>query len=119
VGNAIEIEAPDKSFDVCYVHDLFEHLSVAAMESALAECCRVTRHCLCAHFFNVHEGGGHIVNPVEYYHWNTLSIPAIRAELERRGARHVEIFSIDQYLAANFGCPDTHNKNAYTVLVTL
>lgn len=118
VGNAIEIEAPDKSFDVCYVHDLFEHLSVEAMEAAIAECCRVTRHCLCAHFFNMHAAPDHIVNPVEAYHWNTLSAPATRA-LFLRHAKGAEIFNIDQHLAENFGCPDTHNKNAWTFLVTL
>src|ERR1019366_10798263 len=28
VGNVFEIAAPDKAFDLCFVHDLFEHLSL-------------------------------------------------------------------------------------------
>ena len=42
VGNVLEIEARDGVFDYCFVHDLFEHLSIEAMEAALAEICRVT-----------------------------------------------------------------------------
>ena len=45
----LEIAADDKSFDVCFVHDLFEHLSIEAMERAVRETCRVTRGLLVAH----------------------------------------------------------------------
>ena len=33
VGNVFEIAAPDKAFDLCLVHDLFEHLSLEGMEA--------------------------------------------------------------------------------------
>lgn len=117
VGNAMAIEAPDRSFDVCFVHDLFEHLSIAGMEAAVAEVCRVTRHALCLHFFSLHDAAGHIVNPVEYYHCNTLSLPLVR-ELFLRHASGVEVFNIGDYLQECYGCPETHNPNAYTFIVT-
>lgn len=118
VGNAIEIDAPDKSFDVGFVHDLFEHLSLEAMESASGELCRVARSCLCLHFFNMHDGGEHLVKPVEGYHWNMLSAPGMAEVFAARGGAS-EIFRIDAFLRERYACADTHNKNAYTFLVTL
>ena len=54
-GNVFAIPAADKSCDLCFTHDLFEHLSPAGCERALAEVCRVTRQGLCLGFFNMHE----------------------------------------------------------------
>src|SRR6185436_933660 len=53
VGNVLQIDADDDSFDFCFVHDLLEHLSVPAMEQAISEICRVTRHGLCLGFFQM------------------------------------------------------------------
>ena len=51
IGNILGISAEDNAFDYCFVHDLFEHLSLEAMESAISEICRVTRHGICMNFF--------------------------------------------------------------------
>ena len=117
VGNAIEIEAEDGAFDYSFVHDLFEHLSVEAMETVAAEVCRVTRKGICVGFFNMYDGDEHIVRAVDDYHWNTLSMAKTRAVFERHGSA-VEATHIDTFLRSEFGCSDTHSKNAYTFLIS-
>ena len=74
VGNVFEIAAPDKAFDLCFVHDLFEHLSLEGMQTAVKEVCRVTRQGLCIGFFNMDEIRDHQMRPVDEYHWNLLSM---------------------------------------------
>ena len=118
VGNALEIEAEDKAFDYCFLHDLFEHLSIEAMEAAIVEMCRVTRKDICAGFFNMHEGERHIVRAVDHYHWNKLSVTETKAIFERY-ASAVQVIHIDAFLASKFGCRDTHNKGAYTLIINL
>jgi SAM-dependent methyltransferase len=118
VGSVLEIDARDNEFDYCFVHDLFEHLSIEGMESAISELCRVTRRDLCSGFFNMHPGGEHIVKAVADYHWNTLSLDRTRAVFERYASR-IRVIHIDELLKSRFGCADTHNKGAYTFIVSL
>ena len=117
VGNVLEIEAEHGAFDYCFVHDLFEHLSAEAMETAAAQVCRVTRKGLCIGFFNMCEGDEHIIRTVDDYHWNTLSVARTRVLFERHGFS-VEVTHIDTFLRSKFGCGDTHNKGAYTFIIT-
>jgi len=118
VGNVLEIDADDKTFDYCFVHDLFEHLSIEATEAAISELCRVTRRDICAGFFNMHAGGEHIVKAVGDYHWNALSVPRTKAFFERYASK-IQIIHIDEFLTSKFGCEDAHNKGAYTFVVSL
>ena len=117
VGNVLEIEAGYGAFDYCFMHDLFEHLSIEAMEIAMAEICRVTRKVICAGFFNMHEGDRHIIQAVGDYHWNKLSMPATRAIFERY-ASAVQVIHVDTFLRSKFNCNDTHNKGAYTLIMS-
>jgi hypothetical protein len=118
VGNVLEIDADDKAFDYCFVHDLFEHLSIEAIEAAISELCRVTRRDICAGFFNMHGGSEHIVKAVGDYHWNALSVVRTKAVFERYCSR-IQVIHIDEFLTSEFGCADTHNKGAYTFVVSL
>jgi ubiquinone/menaquinone biosynthesis C-methylase UbiE len=59
VGNVLEIKADNNTFDYFVAHDLFEHLSVEAMKTAIAEICRVTHKGICAGFFNMYDGKQH------------------------------------------------------------
>ena len=118
VGNVFEIEATDKAFDFCFVHDLFEHLSMDAIEAAISEVCRVTRKGICVGFFNMYEGSEHIVTPVEDYHWNKLSAPRTK-EMFEQYVSSVEVVGIDEFLKSRFRCGDTHNKGAYTFVVKM
>ena len=118
VGNVFEIQAEDNTFDYCFVQDLFEHLSLEAMDIAISEICRVTSHGICIGYFNMHEGKDHIVKTIDDYHWNKLSISSTK-ELFERYASTIEIMHIDTFLTSKFGCRDTHNKDAYTFIVRL
>ena len=118
VGNALDIDADDKVFDYCFVHDLFEHLSIEAMEVAIAQICRVTRNDICIGFFNMYDGDEHVVNVVDDYHWNTLSAVRTKAMFERY-CSGTQVIHIDESLTSRFGCADAHNKGAYTFVVSL
>jgi len=118
VDNALEIRAPDKAFDLCFVHDLFEHLSLDALEAAVAEACRVTRRGLLAGFFRMCDADEHVVCPAGPYYVNKLSVSRTAALFERRAAS-VEVVRIDALLCQRFGCPDTPNPNAWIFTVTL
>jgi hypothetical protein len=117
LGNVFDIET-DRPFDVAYVHDLFEHLSPAGLERAIAELCRVTRSAICAHFFNMDEIDDHVVRPVDDYHWNTLSMARVVAAFEAQRAT-VQVIHIASFLRWLLGCGETHNQGAYTLIVTL
>ena len=126
VGNVLEIDTPDEAFDYCFVHDLFEHLSVEAMELAISEICRVTRQAVCIGFFNMQVGDEHSVKTVGSYHWNRLSLARTKA-LFQKHARHtsggrtaiVDAIHIDTFLMSRFGYSGYHNKGAYTLIVSL
>jgi len=125
VGNVLEIAAPDKTFDYCFVHDLFEHLSIEAMELAISEICRVTRQGICIGFFNMHEADEHIVKTVGSYHWNKLSLARTKALFQKHARRTsggrtaiVDAIRVDTFLRSQLGYPGYHNKNAYTLVVS-
>ena len=115
MGNVLDIQAPEKTYDLCLVHDLFEHLSPEAMEAAVGEVCRVTRRGLCVGFFNMHEAPEPLIRPVEEYHWNTLSVPVMRSLFERHGFA-TQVVHIGTFLRWRFGCGETHNDHAYTFI---
>ncbi len=115
IGNAFALPAKDHSVDCLFVHDLFEHLSMPGLDRALLEVCRVTRRAFCLGFFNMDEGADHVVQPLAPYHWNTLSLSRVREPLEAHGFA-TQAIHIDTYLSCRFGCSETHNKNAYTII---
>jgi len=116
VGNVLEIDAGDKTVDYCFVHDLFEHLSIEAMETAIEQICRVTRRGICIGFFNMYAGHRYIVKSIDDYHWNTLSMNKAKTAFEQCGFI-VESIHIDTFLRTKFGCGDMHNKRAYTFTI--
>ena len=116
VGNVFEIAAPDKAYDLCFVHDLFEHLSLEGMQAAVKEVCRVTRQGLCVSFFNMDEIRDHQVRPVDDYHWNLLSMARMR-ELFAACGFAARVVHIGTFLRQQVGCEQTHNPNAYTFLL--
>ena len=116
VGNVFDIAASDKAFDFCIVHDLFEHLSLDAMEVAVREVCRVTRRGLCVGFFNMDEIPDHEVRVVEEYHWNTLSMARMK-ELFAQLGFSAQVVHIGSFLRRQVGCDRTHNPNAYTFVL--
>jgi SAM-dependent methyltransferase len=116
VGNVFEIAAPDRAFDLCFVHDLFEHLSLEGMQTAVKELCRVTREGLCIGFFNMDEIRAHQVRPVDDYHWNLLSMARVK-ELFADCGFAARVVHIGTFLRQQIGCEQHHNPNAYTFLL--
>jgi hypothetical protein len=112
LGNVFEIEAADRSFEYCFVHDLFEHFSVDGLTAAVREICRVTRLGICAGFFNMDEIPEHVVQPVENYHWNTLSLRLMRDMFANHGFS-AQVVHVGTFLRQKVGCFETHNLNAY------
>jgi SAM-dependent methyltransferase len=115
VGNVFEIPAADQSFELCFAHDLLEHLSLAGLERAVAELGRVTRRGLCVHFFQMDEMPDHIVRPVGEYHVNTLSLSTTEALFAQHGFTEQPLH-IGSYLRQRVGYSETHNPDAYTFL---
>ena len=116
LGNVFDISAPDKTFDACFVHDLFEHLSPAGLDAAARETCRVTRRGLCIGFFNMDEIPAHKFRPVREYHWNMLSMARMK-ELFADCGFAAQAVHIGAFLRSKTGCDQTHNPNAYTFLL--
>jgi ubiquinone/menaquinone biosynthesis C-methylase UbiE len=116
VGNVFELPYPDGAFECTLVQDLFEHLSADGLARAVAELCRVTRRALCAGFFNLDEIPEHVIRPVEEYHWNTLSLDRVRELFEARGGA-VQALHTGAVLRWQASRAETHNPNAYTLIV--
>lgn len=116
VGNVFQVNAPDRGFDLCFVHDLFEHFSLAAMETSVREVCRVTRSELCVGFFQMDEIPEHKVRPVDDYHWNLLSLARMRELFAAQGFE-AQAIHIGEFLRRQVGCDQVHNPNAYTFLL--
>ena len=117
VGNVLDIPVDDKSYDYLFVHDLFEHLSPAAIDIALAEICRVTRKEVCLSFFNMADIDEHVVEPAGLYYWNTLSVKKV-SQVLMNSACDIDVIHIDTFLRDNYDCDDYHNKEAYTLMVS-
>ncbi|NQV33709.1 MAG: class I SAM-dependent methyltransferase [Phycisphaeraceae bacterium] len=116
VTSVLDTGFDDASFDIVFVHDLFEHLSPEALHVALAEVMRVTRSQAWLHFFNVKTCKNHVVRPVERYHWNTLSLDTLVHLLTELGG-NIETLSIPSFLMDKFGDYTYHNSDAVTLLV--
>jgi ubiquinone/menaquinone biosynthesis C-methylase UbiE len=114
-GNVFEIKAADKSFDLCFLHDLLEHLSVEGLRRAVDELCRVSRRAICIGFFQMHEGPDHVIREVDEYHWNTLSMQRLRTLFEERGFS-AQVIHIATFLREKLACEYTHNRDAYTLV---
>lgn len=109
-------DLPDGSFDCLYCHDLLEHLSLDALECALAEMFRIARTDILLHFFNGKSSGDHEVIPVGRYYRNRLSMTRIAAFFERLGAT-ATVLEMDRWLREKTGSPAYHNPHAFSLLV--
>lgn len=116
-ANVFALPATDREFDLCYVHDLFEHLSEAGLERAVTEVCRCTRTAICAGFFNMQERPEHVIQPHENYHWNTLSLERTRRLFAAHGFTGQAIH-VGSFLNVAAGADETHNPHAYTLMLS-
>jgi SAM-dependent methyltransferase len=116
VGSILDSGLPDDSFDYVVVHDLFEHLSIEGLQRALDEVRRIARKEAWLHFFNVADIDDHIVQPVDQYYWNTLSLNRLTASCVRSGAE-VQVVPIPELLRDKFCVETCANPNAVTILM--
>ena len=117
VGSVFDIAAQDGAFDYVMVHDLFEHLSPAGLEAALAEVMRVTGREAWLHFFNLGEEGEHVIHAVEGYHWNLLSEARVVESLGHHAAS-IDVVRIPDLLKEKFGIERHYNRESATLIVT-
>jgi SAM-dependent methyltransferase len=113
VGNVFQIPSNDRAYDLCFTHDLFEHLSPEGIEVAAAELCRVTRWGLSIGFFNMEDRESHQIEPYEDYHWNKLSAGQMKDCFEQHGFL-VRMIHIGTFFREQTGCDAAHNPNAWT-----
>ena len=115
-ANVFEIPTADQTFDWCIVHDLFEHLSLAGLDQAVREICRITKRAVCLGFFQMDEVPDHVVRPVDDYYWNLLSVDRMRTLFSNHGFMS-QVIHIDSFLTQKLGAPPSHNPNAYTFIL--
>ncbi|MDG2122127.1 MAG: class I SAM-dependent methyltransferase [Verrucomicrobiales bacterium] len=118
VANAYDTPFADNQFDFLFVHDLYEHLSPAALETALAETSRITARQAWLHFFNLEDRDDHHINSVEEYHWNTLSLEKTVNTLQSHGATDIDLVHIPSFIAEKIPHHTYHNEQATTLIVT-
>jgi len=116
VQSILTSDLPDSSYDYVFCHDLLEHLSLGAMERALAEMLRIARKDVVLHFFNAKGTGDHEIVPVRRYYRNRLSLEKVIAFFQHRGAR-VTCLEMAQWFQEKIGFPGYHNPNAFSIIV--
>lgn len=116
LGNILNIEEADKSWDITIMHDIFEHLHIDACYLAMKEIFRITRKKIIITYFNMDEIDEHLIKPVKLYHWNTLSRAKTEQQWRDLGAQ-VDVTHIGS-LASEHKFTEFHNKKAYTFIVT-
>jgi ubiquinone/menaquinone biosynthesis C-methylase UbiE len=115
VGDILELPQPDRSFDLVVASDIFEHLSLEAMEAALAEAARLAREGLILTFFNMADAPDHDVRRRRAYHWNTLSRPRIEARLRDLGFGSLLVVPVARWLKTVHGYAHSYNRHAWTI----
>jgi len=113
-GSILDLPYESSSFDYVIAFDIFEHLSLKAMERAMAEAVRVTKRGFLVAFFIMADVPGHTERPKKTYHWNELSADQIRTEMSQRFAT-VDLFQIRPYLESTFGFDSYYNPKAWSM----
>lgn len=115
VGSILHLPHRSRSFDYVVAFDIFEHLSLEAMEQAVREACRLAKKGMVLTFFSMVDEPDHIVRPRRQYYWNRLSMPRVR-ELVEESFPSVEVIKIRDLLNEEFGFLHSYNKNAWTLI---
>lgn len=117
VQNVLDLPYPDRSHDYVIVFDLFEHMSIEAMEQAIGEACRLARTGLILTFFSMADTPEHTVRPVRTYFWNILSSGRMRELIEGQFGP-VEAIRIRDLIRTDFDYGRSYNTNAWTFFAT-
>lgn len=115
LGDVLEIDAADGSYDWAIAHDLLEHLSPAVFERAIHELCRVARRGVLVSFFLMHDMPEHKIETRRMYHFNDLSKPRTDERFARYCATR-EWTHISPMLAERYGFKKYYNPPAWTLI---
>ncbi|MQA01405.1 MAG: methyltransferase domain-containing protein [Streptosporangiales bacterium] len=115
VGSVLHLPHKSRSFDYVVAFDIFEHLSLEAMEQAVREACRLAKKGMVLTFFSMVDEPEHMVRPRRKYFWNRLSMPKVR-ELVGESFASIEVMKIRDLMNDEFGFPYSYNKNAWTFI---
>lgn len=115
VGSILDLPYDDGSFDYVLAFDIFEHLSLSAMEQAMSEAMRLARKGLVFAFFIMTDAPEHNQRPKRSYHWNELSASKIEALL-RTAFPDTQAWHIATFLNESFGYGHYYNQKAYTII---
>jgi SAM-dependent methyltransferase len=115
LGDVLDIEAEDESFDWAVAHDLLEHLSPPALERAIDELGRVSRRGVVISFFRMSDATEHHIRPKRFYHFNELSRRRIE-ESFARSCSTVEWVHVRSMLAERYSFSDYYNRRAWTMI---
>lgn len=116
VGDILALPYDDRAFDQVVASDIFEHLSLEAMERALDEAARLARDGLVLTFFNMSEAPDHEVRRKRAYHWNTLSRPRVEARLRAAGFTTLLAIPVARWLRQRYGYAHSYNRHAWTII---
>lgn len=116
VQNVLDLPFGDRSYDYVVVFDLFEHMSLEAMEQALGEACRIARKGLLLTFFLMADNPDHEVRPKRTYFFNTLSRAKVQELVESRFGP-VEAVRIRD-LVDEYGERASYNPRAWSMFAT-
>jgi SAM-dependent methyltransferase len=114
VSSILNLRYDDAAFDYVLAFDIFEHLSLVAMERAVDEAMRLAKKGLVLTFFIMTDAPEHNERPKRHYHWNELSAPRMEKRIGERFA-DVEVTHIPTFLKREFNYRRFYNKKAYTI----
>jgi ubiquinone/menaquinone biosynthesis C-methylase UbiE len=110
----LDLPYDSATFDYVIAFDIFEHLSLQAMDRALAEAVRVAREGFLVAFFIMVDRPEHTEVPKGYYHLNELSAPRIRAAMEKHFSS-VDLIRLKTFLAEQYGYEHYGNGRAWSM----
>jgi ubiquinone/menaquinone biosynthesis C-methylase UbiE len=115
VGSILSLPYRDGAFEYVLAFDIFEHLSLSAMDDAMDEAIRLAGKGLVLGFFIMISAPEHNERPRAKYHWNELSAGKIEEKLRKRFAE-VQVIHLQSFLKENYGFARYYNKKAYTII---
>jgi SAM-dependent methyltransferase len=115
IGDVLNIDAVDRSYDWAIAHDLLEHLSPVACNRAIDELCRVAGRGVLISFFLMGKHSEHKVQAQRTYHVNHLSRDRIHEQFERH-CTDIRWIHVRSFLKERTGFGDYYNNNAWTLI---
>jgi ubiquinone/menaquinone biosynthesis C-methylase UbiE len=117
VHSILSLDLPDRSVDFVIGFDILEHLSLAAMDTALATAMRLARQGLYFALFRMDEVPEHQEHPRANYHYNLLSVARMRQLMEQHYS-DVQLVHVPKMLEDDYGYRHSYdyNRRAYSLI---